>query len=161
MKNAVKHEVKDEVKDGAGFTLIEVLVVLAILAVLAMVSYPTYAGYLTRTRRIEGQIALIEAIQQQERFYTGHNTYIGFGSGSTDPQEIRFKWWSGTSAGRSAYELRARACPGQALAQCVEVQAMPGTGKVDASFRDADCETLTLTSAGERMASGPFDRCWP
>ena len=144
-----------------GFTLVEVLMVLAILAILTVVSYPTYAGYITKTRRTEGQIALIEAIGQQERFYTSHNTYIAFDSSSLDLEEKRFKWWSATSAQRSAYELRARACPGQSLAQCVEVQAVPGTGKVDASFKDADCETLTLDSAGGRKASGPFDRCWP
>lgn len=148
------------IKFGAGFTLVEVLIVLAILAILAMVSYPSYAGYLTRTRRIEGQIALFEAIAQQERFYTSHNTYIGFGADSTDPDEIRFKWWSGTSAKHSAYELRARACPGHTLAQCVEVQAMPGTDKVDTASRDADCATLSLNSAGQRMAGGPLERCW-
>ena len=152
---------KRAIKCGPGFTLVEVLVVLAILAILAMVSYPSYAGYLTRTRRVEGQIALQEAIAQQERFYTSHNTYIAFGSDSTDPDEIRFKWWSGTSAKHSAYELRARACTGQELAQCVEVRAIPGTDKVDAGFRDAGCATLTLNSAGERMASGPLERCWP
>jgi type IV pilus assembly protein PilE len=152
---------ENAIKPAPGFTLIEVLIVLAILALLAMVSYPTYAGYLTKTRRIEGQIALIEAILQQERFYTSHNTYIGFGADSLDPDEKRFKWWSGTSARRSAYELRARACPGQELAQCVEVRAMPGTANVDAGFKDADCETLTLNSAGERTASGAFERCWP
>ena len=149
------------IKPGAGFTLIEVLVVLAILALLAMVSYPSYAGYITKTRRIEGQMALIEAMLQQERFYTSHNTYSAFGWDAPDPGQQRFKWFSGTSAQRSAYELRARACPGQALAQCVEVQAMPGTGRVDAGFKDADCATLTLNSAGERMASGPLERCWP
>ena len=152
---------KRSVQYSAGFTLAEVLVVVAIVAILAMVSYPSYAGYLTRTRRMEGQIALLEAIAQQERFYTSHNTYIAFGSDSQDPEEKRFKWWSGTSARHSAYELRARACPGQELAQCVEVRAMPGTDKVDVGFRDADCATLTLNSAGERMASGPLERCWP
>lgn len=148
-------------KRGTGFTLIEVLIVLAILAVLAGIAYPSYAGYITKTRRIEGQIALIEAIQQQERFYTNNNTYIAFSSDSTDPQEKRFKWWSGSSAQRSAYELRARACPGHGLVQCIEVQAMPGTEKVDAGFKDAECATLTLNSAGERMSSGPVEQCWP
>jgi len=153
MQRATKH--------GAGFTLIEVLVALAILALLAMVSYPSYAGYITKTRRIEGQMALTETMLQQERFYTSHNTYIAFGWDAPGSGQQRFKWFSGASAQRSAYELRARACPGQALAQCVEVQAMPGTGRVDAGFKDADCATLTLNSAGERMASGPLERCWP
>jgi type IV pilus assembly protein PilE len=148
-------------KRGTGFTLIEVMIVLAILAVLAVIAYPNYAGYITRTRRIEGQIALIEAMQQQERFYTNNNTYTAFSSGSTDPREKRFKWWSGSSAQHSAYELRARACPGHDLSQCVEVRATPGTDKVDTGFKDAECETLTLDSAGERTSSGSLERCWP
>jgi type IV pilus assembly protein PilE len=144
-----------------GFTLIEVLIVLAILVVLAAVAYPSYAGYITKTRRIEGQIALIETVQQQERYYTRNNTYIAFSSASTDPQEKRFKWWSGGSAAKSAYELSARACPGRDLMQCVEVQATPGTANVDARFKDAECQTLTMNSAGERSSSGTVERCWP
>jgi type IV pilus assembly protein PilE len=148
-------------KRGSGFTLIEVLIVLAILMVLAAIAYPSYAGYITKTRRIEGQIALIEAVQQQERYYTRNNTYIAFSSSSTDPQEKRFKWWSGGAAAHSAYELSARACPGRDLFQCVEVKAKPGTENVDAKFKDADCQTLTLNSAGERSSSGPLASCWP
>jgi type IV pilus assembly protein PilE len=148
-------------KRGSGFSLIELTIVMAIVLVLAAVAYPSYAGYVTRTRRIEGQIALMEAIQQQERFYTRNNTYIAFSSGSTDAEERRFKWWSGSAAATSAYELKAHACPGRELTECVEVQAMPGTAMVSASFKDADCETLTLNSAGEQSASGPLPRCWP
>ena len=148
-------------KRASGFTMIDVLIVLAIMAVLAVIAYPAYAGYITKSRRIEGQIALIEAMQQQERFYSAHNTYIAFSSASTDEEEKRFKWWSGAAAARSAYELRAYPCAGQALTQCVEVRATPGTDKVDARFRDGECETLTLNSAGERGSSGPMERCWP
>lgn len=148
-------------KRNTGFTLVEVLIVAALLVVLTAIAYPSYAGYITKSRRIEGQIALIEAVQQQERFYTRNNTYSAFSSDSTDAQERRFKWWSGAVAASSAYELRARACPGRELTQCVEVQAFPGTAKVDARFRDADCQTLTLNSAGEQTASGPFAHCWP
>jgi type IV pilus assembly protein PilE len=148
-------------KREGGFTLIDVLIVLAIVVVLAAIAYPSYAGFITKTRRIEGQIALIETVQQQERFYTRNNTYIAFSSDSSDEQEKRFKWFSGSAAPSSAYELSARACPGRELSQCVEVRATPGTQKVDANFRDADCQALTLNSAGERTASGPSARCWP
>lgn len=148
-------------KRASGFTMIEVLIVLAILSVLAAMAYPAYAGYVTKSRRIEGQIALIEALQQQERFYSSHNSYIAFSSASTDEEEKRFKWWSGIVAARSAYELRGYACPGQGLTQCIEVRATPGTDKVDARFHDAECATLTLNSAGERGSTGTMEQCWP
>lgn len=148
-------------KRGSGFSLIEVMIVLAILSVLAVIAYPAYAGYVTKSRRIEGQMALIDALQQQERFYSAHHTYIAFSSASTDPEAMRFKWWSGSAAARSAYELRAYACPGHELNECVEVKALPGTTNVDARFRDTECETLSLNSAGERGATGPKEGCWP
>lgn len=144
-----------------GFTLAEVLVVMVVLAMLAAIAWPAYTGHITRTRRIEGHVALIKLMQQQESFFTANNTYIAFSSDSTGPREQRFKWYSGSAAAASAYELRARACPGSAIAQCVELLAIPGTARVDRTFSDADCATLTLNSAGERGASGAASRCWP
>lgn len=148
-------------KRSAGFTLVELMVVLAIVAVLCAIAYPSYTAQVAAARRVEGQAALMETMQQQERYFTRNNSYIAFSSDSIDPQALRFKWWSGSSAGASAYELSARACPGQAIAECVELQAIPGTAKVDAKFRDGDCATLSLTSAGDRAASGSSQHCWP
>lgn len=148
-------------KRRAGFTLVEVLTVLAIVTLLAALTYPSFAGYITKTRRIEGQIALLEIMQQQERFYSQNNSYIAFSSSSTDPDQKRFKWWSGSTAPRSAYELRGRACPGREIVQCIEIQALPGTELVDASFKDSECDMLTLNSAGEHAASGTSATCWP
>ena len=146
-----------------GFTLVEMLVVLGILAILAAVAYPSYAGHVTRTRRTEGQIALIEAMQQQERYQSQHNTYVAFSSEGADGDAQAFKWWSGHDAAGSAYELDAHACPDGPLEQCVEIRARPGTNKVDARFRDPDCGVLTLDSVGRQgaQAADPGVRCWP
>ena len=143
-----------------GFTLIEMLVVLAILAILAAMAYPSYAGHVVRTRRAEGQIALIEAMQQQERYRLQHNTYVAFSSSSGEGEAQGFRWWSGNGAALSVYELDAHACPGQALADCVELRATPGTAKVDSRFRDPECGALTLDSLGVHAAEGS-GRCWP
>ena len=146
---------------STGFTLAEVLVVAAIVAILAAIAYPSYAGYITRTRRIEGQIALLELVQQQERYYTRHNSYLAFSPASSDAQERQFKWWSGNTPASSAYELRGQACPGQVIGQCIELQATPGTARVDARFKDTECGTMTLNSAGQHSASGSHPNCWP
>lgn len=146
---------------SAGFTLIELLIVMALLAILAALTYPSYKGYIIKARRIEGQAALLETMQNQERYYSAHNTYIAFSSASTDPDEKRFKWFSGERAGESAYELSGHACEGAPLRACIEVRATPGTERVDPNFRDPDCETLALTSTGAHSATGRGARCWP
>jgi type IV pilus assembly protein PilE len=143
-----------------GFTLIELLVVMAILSILAGLAYPSYAGYFARTKRTEGQIALIEAMQQQQRYRLQHNTYFAYPTEDDDGVAQGFRWWSGPSAAASAYELDARACPGRDIADCVLVRARPGTGRVDGRFRDPDCGALTLDSLGVQAAEGS-GRCWP
>jgi type IV pilus assembly protein PilE len=119
---------------------------------------------MVRVRRVEGQVALIEAMQQQERYHFQHNTYVAFSSTDTDGDAQAFKWWSGSDAARSAYELDAHACPDSTIEQCVEIRARPGTGKVEARFRDPDCGVLTLDSAqrqGAQAAPGSSVHCWP
>lgn len=145
----------------AGFSLIELLVVLVVTAVLAAQAMPAWQQHVIRTRRGEGQSALLKLMMQQERYHTQTNSYIAFASGSADPEARHFQWWSGASAPTSAYEIEAKACDGELISQCVQLIATPGTGQVDTRFRDDDCQRLTLTSTGLRLASGPGTGCWP
>jgi type IV pilus assembly protein PilE len=141
-----------------GFTLVEMMIVLLIVSVLASLAYPGYAGYMTRTRRMEGKVALILAMQQQEQHHALHHTYVAF---SNAAPVAGLPWWSGNIAAVSAYELDAEACPGADLRDCVQLRARPGTAQVDARFLDPECGTLTLNSRGEQGASGTSGRCWP
>jgi type IV pilus assembly protein PilE len=145
-------------KGAHGFTLIEMMVVLLIVSVLASLAYPGYAAYLTKTRRMEGKVALILAMQQQEQHHGLHHTYFAF---SHAAPAAGLPWWSGNAAAHSAYELDAEACPDSDLRDCVQLRARPGTANVDARFMDPECGTLTLNSRGEQGASGSAARCWP
>ncbi len=143
-----------------GATLIELAVALAVAGIIAAVAYPSFQQHVIRTRRTEGQGALQALMGQQERYFTQNNRYIAFAPDATDPDALQFRWWSGTSAPNSAYEIEGKACDGEDIADCVQLVATPGTARVDRHFRDAACDTLILTSTGLRLASGPGPRCW-
>ena len=144
-----------------GFTLIALLIVLIVTGVLTALAYPALQQYTIRARRNQAEATMQQLMQQQERYYTQNNSYIAFSSSISDPEAGLFQWWSGSTAPLSAYELEGKACDGQTIADCIQLIATPGTGKVDAQFRDDDCGKLTLTSAGLRLSSGPAPRCWP
>ncbi|MBV6324677.1 type IV pilin protein [Duganella violaceipulchra] len=144
-----------------GFSMIELLIVLVILAVLAAQVVPGFQQHVIRARRSEAQAALLQLMQQEERFFTQANTYIAFSSTITEPEARQFKWWSSNGAPTSAYEIEGKACDGELISQCVQLIATPGTALVDASFRDDDCRQLKLTSSGLRLATGPSVHCWP
>ncbi|RBA23938.1 type IV pilin protein [Herminiimonas fonticola] len=141
-----------------GFTMIELMITLLILAILAVVAFPSYQESVLKTRRTEGRAALMKAMQQQERYYSLHTTYLAFSSMSTDLNEKRFNWFSGENAQASFYEISAQSCKDKTLRECVLLKAEPGTSKVNAKYRDPKCGKLTLASSGEKTAEA--DGCW-
>lgn len=148
-------------KRADGFTLVELLAVLAILGILAALVYPSYTQQIVKARRLEAQLALLDAMQRQEQYRALHHAYIAFSIDAGDADAGQFPTWSGNSATASAYELDGYACPGHDIAQCIELRAQPGTANVDAGFADPDCGVLTIDSTGRQTASGPSPRCWP
>jgi type IV pilus assembly protein PilE len=148
-------------KRWQAFTLVELLVVMAVILILISLVYPGYTAQMRKVRRVEGQVALLETMQHQERYYAEHNAYLPFSATAATQEAQRFRWWSGSSATKSAYELSAQACSGEPLGRCIELHAVPGTPRVDASFRDAECGTLILNSTGAFRATGSGTRCWP
>jgi type IV pilus assembly protein PilE len=142
----------------AGLTLIELVVVLAVVAILAAIVYPTYQDAVRKARRAEARAALLQVMQQQERYYSQRNTYLAFSSGASDADARRFKWFSGNDPASSAYEISGAACSGGGLQDCIQLKAEPGTAKVDAGYKDLACGTLTLSSTGIKGAKDAA--CW-
>ena len=147
--------------DERGFTLVEMLVVLAIVSILGAIAYPGYARHVVKARRVEAQLALVDAMQRQEQYRALHHRYVAFSAASLDADSRQFHWWLGTRPEDSAYELEGRACEDQAISQCIELRARPGTANVDTGFADPDCGILSLDSTGAQGASGDAQRCWP
>lgn len=64
-----------EVRNYAGFTLIELMIAVAIVAILAAIAYPSYQDSVRKSRRADAKAALLELAQFMERNYTEANRY--------------------------------------------------------------------------------------
>lgn len=125
-----------------GFTLIELMIVIAILAIIAAVAIPSYNKYIEKSRRADGQSALLNAAQTMERCFTRTNTYVGCFT-TADP---------GQASPEGFYNLRATT-----LTATTYVLSASPTGR---QTSDA-CGTFTLNYLGERDDGGAdHDRCW-
>jgi type IV pilus assembly protein PilE len=141
-----------------GFTLIEIMVAVAIVGILTTVACSSYLSSIRKAKRAEGRAALMDIMQQQEKYYSQHTTYIAFNSSSTGRDERSFKWYSANDPSESSYEISAEACANEAMQTCIKLIAKPGTDKVNSSYKDPECGALTFSSTGEKSADGK--NCW-
>lgn len=146
----MKNHTNTQHRRQRGFTLIELMCVLCIVGMLALVAYPSYRSIVIKAKRSEAHAALMQAMLQQERFFSQHNRYQTYSAANANA----FKWYSGETAAASAYQLSAAACPSDVIEHCVLLSATPGGPEVNVNFRDEECRTLTLNSLGEKTAAG-------
>ena len=67
-------------KNGAGFTLIEMMITIAIVGILAAVAVPSYRSYVVRTKRADAMGALESAAAALTKYRSNNNlSYAGAG----------------------------------------------------------------------------------
>jgi type IV pilus assembly protein PilE len=132
-----------------GLTLIELMIVVAVLAILATIAVPTYDRYQLGARRADGKAALTAVALAQERAFSVYQKYVTLASletlGGLDRDLAVNKL---SPKGKYTLDLPVR------TDTTFTVTAAPVT-------TDSDCGTLSLTSAGQKTASGPKGAaCW-
>lgn len=123
-----------------GFNLIELMIVVVIIGVLAGIAYPAYTDHLIKTRRADGQAALLNMAALMEHYFTERNTYVG-----ATPAALGLT----TSSQEGYYSLAVSS----ATATSFTLTATPQ----GAQTADTTCGALTITNTNTK---GPTTTCW-
>ncbi|MDP3558724.1 MAG: type IV pilin protein [Legionellaceae bacterium] len=133
-----------------GFSLLEMVIVLLILGLLFGISYPIYTEQITRTRRLDGQMALLNFASQMERHFAetqryDDNTALNILGSEISPG----KWYTLAIDTENTDSAHFR------------LLAIPRLRQASA---DILCQTLTLNSVGEKGIQGgtatAAELCW-
>ncbi|WP_218814057.1 type IV pilin protein [Rickettsiella endosymbiont of Dermanyssus gallinae] len=123
-----------------GFSLFELLITLSIIGILASIAYPIYTHAITKTRRTEAKIALINLANQMEIYYLENNNSYADASlsklGVNEKTDKNFYHLSLSSTNNS-YKLVATA-----------------------TFTDPEWRRLLLNELGEKTNLGNSQLCW-
>ena len=123
----------------SGFTLIELLIAVAIMGILASIAYPQYGSSVQKSRRADGQLALLEEVQALERCKSTRYSYANC-------------TLSHASSPENYYAIT--------LTSTASTFAITATGQ-DQQANDTDCKVMTINHLGERTPDPDTTRCWP
>lgn len=158
-------------KRSHGFSLIELMIVVAVIGILASIAYPAYTDSVLKGKRAQARTALMELLQQQERYMTQNNCYMAFTTNASltataqascgaTPASVPFKVYAGESATQASYRLSAAACGANfALNECVLLTASPL--KSDPKVGDLSISTNGVKSCSGTFKTSNFAMCWP
>lgn len=139
------HNRKSQKKNG--FSLIELLVVIAIIGILVAVGYPSYTDYVLKSKRTDGHLALLSAVQSMERCRSTQFSYAN----CAIPAQL-------TTSPESYYTLALNPAPTAATFRIVATPQGSQAG-------DSECTTMLIDHLGNRASTpGTADAddngCW-
>ena len=143
-------------------------------------AYPSYQDSILKGRRAQARTALAELLQQQERYMTQNNCYLGFTTttafvatptapspstacGGKTAASVPFKVFSGDSTTSASYRLSAKTCAAGSgtlsIGECVTVVATPL--QPDPKVGDLEMASNGTKSCTGTAKSTDFKLCWP
>ena len=133
-------------KKSKGVSLLEVLIAIAIIAALAIYAYPKYTRYVTKTRRLDGQVALLELATELNEYHAQHKTYKGASLMRLDIPEISPEGY---------YKLTIK----EATNNTYLIEASPLKSQAK---DDTECGSYTYNQAGDKTVTGTSTvaECW-
>jgi type IV pilus assembly protein PilE len=134
---------------GKGFTLIELMITVAIVAILAAIAYPSYVEQVARSRRADGQTALLEAAQWIERQYTFSNAYNLLADGTTAMTTSALPALKPKTAEIYTLSFGTTTAAATPTAAGYSLRIVPTGG-----MANDKCGTMTLTNTGAKGVSG-------
>lgn len=149
-------------RQGAGLSLVELLVALCITATLAALAWPHFQGAMHRARRSEAQTALSELLNAQSRYRSSHRRYagslaeLGFGTSSLQHYQLRL-----LDLPKAADDAEAEPFSKGFVALATPLHTSP-------QAHDRTCAVLSLTLEGRQLTHNASDAtgspsapCWP
>lgn len=121
---------------SAGFSLMELVVTVAIVGILASVAYPAYTDFIIKSRRSDGQGALLDLATRLEKYLYQNGTYVGAsvtGLRGAVTTADGFYTVAITASDATSYTLSA--------------------APVFPQSKDLKCKTLVLASSGSKTAA--------
>lgn len=130
---------KAQKQQQRGFTLIELIIVVGIIGIIAGIGYPSYLDYVVKSRRSDGHLALMNAVQAMERCRSTQYSYANCALPVELQTSEEGNYAISVESDASTYELTATA------------QAIQAT--------DDDCSTMTIDDKSVRGYTGDGP-CW-
>lgn len=136
-----------------GFSLIEIMISLIIISILTSFAIPMYTQHITKSRRTDAKIALMDLAARMERFYAENHTYANATIGTNPTTDVL----SMNLSSQGFYQLSIL----NQTATTYTLQASPIPGSSQAQ-NDTACGNLRLNQLGQRQITGTGDatECW-